>query len=303
MIARGALPAPAVLDGGLSTALQAHGHDLDHDLWTARLLHDEPEAIVEAHLAYLRAGARIIITSSYQASIDGFVRHGHTRREARELIRRTTELAVEARRRHGDPSVLIAASVGPYGAVLADGSEYSGEYGLLRDELSAFHRERLAVLVGTGPDLLACETIPSAFEAGVLVDALAAWPDASTWMTFTCRDDAMTASGDRIEAAVAVAVSSPQVVAVGVNCTAPQHVEGLLQRIVCVTDRPFVVYPNSGQTWEPARNRWVGAPIDITAGGQVERWRALGATLIGGCCGVGPEAIAALAGTVSSPRR
>jgi homocysteine S-methyltransferase len=294
---------PLVIDGGLSTALQEAGHDLDHDLWTARLLADDPEAIAEAHLAYLRAGARVLITSSYQASVEGFCRHGHSPARAAELITLTTDLARRAQQRHGDPSVLIAASVGPYGAVLADGSEYGGHYDLSPEALAEFHRERLALLIPSQPDLLACETIPSASEAGVLVDALAAWPGATAWLTFTCRDDATTCAGDRIEEAASVVASSPQVVAVGVNCTAPQHVARLLERIAGVTDLPLVAYPNSGQTWDPSHNRWLGPPIDVRAGGHVAEWRSRGVAVIGGCCGIGPAAIGELAEALSPSAR
>ena len=289
-----------MIDGGLSSALAEQGHDLSDHLWTARLLTDEPEAIVQAHLAYLRAGAQILITASYQASVDGFVAAGLGQREAARLIGSATTLAREARQRFeaegGEASaVLVASSVGPYGAVLADGSEYRGDYAIDHGGLVAFHRDRLSLLVASEPDLLAMETIPSIAEARALVEALADHPDARGWITFSCRSAGETCAGDRIEDAVAVATSSSQVVAVGVNCTAPTYVEGLLRRAATATDRPLVVYPNSGQVWDADAKQWRGVPFDLASGGAVERWQAAGAAMIGGCCGVGPAAIADLA--------
>ena len=293
-----------VIDGGLSSALAEMGHDLSDHLWTARLLADQPEAIVAAHLAFLHAGAEVLITASYQASVAGFVAAGFTDPEARRLVGLATSLAIEARERFEllEPAaargIRVAASVGPYGAVLADGSEYRGDYQLDHAGLVAFHRERLALLVASGPDLLAMETIPSAREARALVEALADHPKARGWITFSCRSGSETCAGDRFEDAVAIATSSPQIAAVGVNCTAPSHVEELLQRAASVTDRPLVAYPNSGQAWDAHERRWLGEPFDLAAGGAVQRWAAAGAELIGGCCGIGPDAIAALTGAL-----
>jgi homocysteine S-methyltransferase len=293
-----------VIDGGLSTALVEQGHDLSDHLWTARLLADQPEAIVAAHLAYLHAGADIIITASYQASVAGFVAAGFDAREAGRLVGLATTLAIDARRRFElvEPAaarrVRVAASVGPYGAVLADGSEYRGDYAIDHDGLVAFHRERLALLVASEPDLLAVETIPSAAEARAVVEALADHPGATAWITFSCRSGHETCAGDAIEDAVAIATSSPQVVAVGVNCTAPGFVEELLRRAASMTERPLVTYPNSGQTWDSRAKQMLGEPLDLTADGAVHRWQAAGASYIGGCCGIGPETIARLARTI-----
>jgi len=293
-----------VIDGGLSTALVEQGHDLSDHLWTARLLADQPEAIVAAHLAYLHAGADIIITASYQASVSGFVAAGFDAAEAGRLVGLATTLAIDARQRFElvEPAaarrVRVAASVGPYGAVLADGSEYRGDYAIDHEGLVAFHRERLALLVASGADLLAIETIPSAAEASAVIEALAGHPHASGWITFSCRSGSETCAGDRIEDAVALATTSSQVTAVGVNCTAPGHVEELLRRAATVTDRPLVTYPNSGQTWDSEAKQMLGEPLDLGTDGAVQRWQRAGATFIGGCCGIGPEAIARLARTV-----
>ena len=278
-----------VIDGGLSTVLEEQGFDLRHPLWTARLITENPEALVEAHLAYLRAGAEVVITASYQASVDGFVAGGLSRAEAEAALRSTTALAREAVARHGS-GALVAASVGPYGATLADGSEYHGDYAITDEALRQFHAERLALLAESAPDLLAIETIPSAREALALRDALEG-NTLPAWFAFTCRDDARTASGDRIEDAIAIAASVPGVIAVGVNCTDPVFIGPLLERAASVTDLPLVAYGNAGQAWNAAAGVWEGT---AAASFPVDRWVEAGARLIGGCCGVGPAGIAAL---------
>lgn len=279
---------PVIVDGGLSTALTEQGCDLTHPLWTARLLTENPDAIVAAHTAFLDAGAEVLITSSYQASVDGFVRNGATIDEARTLLQSTTGLARQA---VGGRSAVVAASVGPYGAVLADGSEYRGDYALSNGELVVFHRDRVRLLAETEPDWWACETIPTAAEAVAMGLALSAVRRLPTWMTFTCRSASHTFGGDRIEDAVAAARSACDLSAVGVNCTAPGFVPELLERIRRVTDLPLVAYPNSGQSWDADNKAWVDDPgaTDVTA------WIATGTEYVGGCCGVGPTELAHLA--------
>jgi homocysteine S-methyltransferase len=279
---------PVILDGGLSTALSELGCDLSHELWTARLLSENPGAIVAAHTAFLDAGAEVLITSSYQASVDDFVRNGATADEARTLLQSTTRLARQA---VGDRSAVVAASVGPYGAVLADGSEYRGDYALSNGELVVFHRDRVRLLAETEPDWWGCETIPTAAEAVAMGLALSTVQRLPTWMTFTCRSGTHTFGGDRIEDAVTAALSACDLTAVGVNCTAPGFVPELLERMRRVTDLPLVAYPNSGQSWDADNKVWIGDPgaTDVTA------WVAAGAEYIGGCCGVGPSELAHLA--------
>ena len=290
-----------VIDGGLATELEAAGHVLDDHLWSARLLADEPEAIVEAHLAYFRAGARVAITSSYQATFEGFASRGIDRAAAAALLARSVAVADEARRRYraevapADPGpLLVAASIGPYGAHLADGSEYRGGYGLDRVALRAFHRERLEVLWDAGPDLLACETIPELVEVEALADLLHE-VGAPAWLAVSCADEGHLRDGSPVEAAAAIAAATPEVVAVGVNCTAPEHVAGLVARIRATTGKPIVVYPNSGEGWDPATATWLpatGPDVDVDA---ARAWIAAGARLVGGCCRVGPDRIAQLA--------
>jgi homocysteine S-methyltransferase len=287
-----------ILDGGLATELEAQGHDLSDRLWSARLLLADPDAIEAAHLAYFRAGARVATTASYQASIEGFAAAGLDRAEALRLIALSVELASRARARYrgesgDDGPLLVAGSVGPYGAILADGSEYRGDYDPGAGALADFHRPRIEALVEAGADLLAFETIPTVREAEVLVGLLdeVAIP---AWLSYSCRDGGSTSAGEPIEAAVALG-SHPRVVAVGVNCTAPRHLPALLAAARTVTDLPLIAYPNGGERWDPASRRWLADDGGAYDPSVVASWVGLGATWLGGCCGTGPAEIAALA--------
>ena len=317
-----------ILDGGLATELEARGHDLRDRLWSARLLLTDPAAIEAVHLAYYRAGAQVATTASYQATIPGFASVGLDTTAALASIRRSVELADRARQRvraerpaagatvaagaagaagAASPAgaagvamvvpdgLLVAGSIGPYGAMLADGSEYRGDYDPGTDALRELHAPRMDALLEAGVDLLALETIPSAREAEVLVD-LVAERDVRAWLSFQARDDAHIADGTTIETAIATADGHDEIVAVGVNCTAPRHVRGLLQRMAASTTRPLVAYPNGGDRWVASDRRWVA---DDGAGGfdaaEAASWSGLGAAWLGGCCGTGPSAIAALA--------
>lgn len=297
------LPPLLVLDGGLATELERHGADLGGGLWSARLLLDEPARIRRVHDDYLDAGADVITTASYQASFEGLARRGLDADAAAALMQRSVALAREARdawwadpaHRAGRRRPLVAASVGPYGAALADGSEYRGHYGVGPATLRAFHERRLHELWAAGPDLLAIETIPSLPEAIVLADLVAALPGARAWIAFQCRDGAHTAEGQDIADCARALDGREAIVALGVNCTAPAHVGDLVDRLAGASRLPIVVYPNSGETydadhqcWQPGRN--APTPFADAACGWVRR----GARLIGGCCRTGPADIAAI---------
>lgn len=292
-----------VLDGGLGTELEARGADLRDPLWSAKVLLEDPDLIREVHTAYFEAGADVAISASFQASVEGFAARGCDRGTAEGLIRRSVELAQEARAawwhaadRAGRPFPLVAASVGPYGAVLGNGAEFTGDYDRDEDELVAFHVPRLHALASAEPDLLACETIPSVVEARALVRALEEVPHVPAWVSFSCRNAAEICDGTPFETAVRVAASAPNVVAVGVNCTSPLHLDGLIRIAAAETDRPIVVYPNRGAFWDGVRRAWVDPPRqDARPPLQPLRWREAGARLIGGCCGIGPSQIAAMA--------
>lgn len=284
---------PHALDGGMATELEARGHVLGDSLWSARILADQPEEVVAAHRAYVDAGARVLVTASYQVSREGFVAAGRSASQADEALASSVRLAREAATGH---DVLVAASVGPYGAILHDGSEYRGRYGVSHDRLVDFHGERLAVLVEATPDLLAVETIPDVDEVSAIVEALAAHPGMPAWVSFSCRDGVTTCAGQPIEDAVAVVAEAPTVLAVGVNCTAPEHVGSLLERMSAVTDLSLLAYPNAGQSYDPATG-WRG-PADTRVDLSRE-WAAIdGVRLLGGCCGVAPDGIARIAATL-----
>ena len=287
---------PTIIDGGLSNVLEGQGCDLNHPLWTARLLTEEPEAIVQAHLRYLQAGAQCIITSSYQASMAGFVELGYEQAFAKKLLRRTVELATTAIDRflaEAEPAErpLIAASIGPYGAYLADGSEYRGNYGVSRETLYAFHRERMQLLDATRADLFACETIPSVLEAEVLADLLRQ-TRTPAWISFSCRDEQHLNDGTLIAEAAAPLADHPNVLAIGVNCTPPRYISGLICTLKPVVGaKKIVVYPNSGETYHAASKTWRGISDPVAFVAMAQEWRGLGADIIGGCCRIGPAHI------------
>ncbi|MFE2298419.1 homocysteine S-methyltransferase [Streptomyces sp. NPDC059445] len=283
-----------VLDGGMSNQLEAAGHDLSDALWSARLLADRPEAIVEAHLAYYEAGADVAITSSYQATFEGFARRGIPHERVAELLGLSVELAREAARRAHAKGVArplwVAASVGPYGAMLADGSEYRGRYGLSVAELERFHRPRLEVLAAAGPDVLALETVPDTDEARALLGGVRGL-GVPAWLSYSVAGD-RTRAGQPLEEAFALAAEADEVIAVGVNCCAPEDVDAAVATASRVTGKPVVVYPNSGEAWDAGARAWTGRSTFTAA--QVGGWERAGARLIGGCCRVGPGAIAGI---------
>jgi homocysteine S-methyltransferase len=283
---------PVVLDGGLATLLEAHGHDLSSELWSARLLRDDPGAIEAAHREFFEAGAEVATTASYQASFEGFAARGIDADEARALMQRSVEVALRARDA-ARPDGWVAASVGPYGAVLADGSEYRGDYGLTVDELRAFHRPRLEELAAAGADVLAVETIPCLAE----VEAVLAEIDGtgvSAWLSVTAAGD-RTRAGEPLAEAFAMAADVAEVIAVGVNCLVPEDV--LAAVAAASATGPAVAYPNSGQGWDAVARSWTGeSAFDPTL---VRSWVEAGARLVGGCCRVGPAEIAAVAAALA----
>ncbi|WP_460070680.1 homocysteine S-methyltransferase [Streptomyces sp. YKOK-I1] len=289
-----------VLDGGMSNQLESAGHDLSDELWSARLLAERPEAITEAHLAYFEAGANVAITSSYQATFEGFAKRGISPEESARLLTLSVELAREAARQARDKGITqplwVAASVGPYGAMLADGSEYRGRYGLSVAELERFHRPRLEVLAAAAPDVLALETVPDAEEAEALLRAVRGL-GVPAWLSYTV-DGVRTRAGQPLDEAFALAAEADEVIAVGVNCCAPEDVDAAVATAARVTGKPVVVYPNSGESWDAQARAWNGR--SSFAPEQVLGWRDAGARLIGGCCRVGPEAVASIARTLAT---
>lgn len=299
-----------ILDGGLATELEAAGFDLNHALWSGRVLLEEPGAVEAAHRRFLEAGADCVISASYQVSFEGCRRLGIREAEARRALERSVKLARAARDRfhaepvnrrgrfHAEPATrrgrrrpLVAASVGPYGAYLADGSEYRGDYGVDDAVLEAFHDRRLDVLTRAGPDLLAVETIPSAQEARVLRRLLDRRDGPPAWMSFTCRDERHLSDGTPLEEIAAELAGCDRVRWVGVNCTPPRLIAPLIPRFAAASGKPVVAYPNGDGVWDPVTKTWAEPDEQPDLADLAPEWRRLGAALIGGCCRTRPHDI------------
>ncbi|MGR6545899.1 homocysteine S-methyltransferase [Paenibacillus tundrae] len=292
-----------ILDGALATELEKHGCNLDDPLWSARVLLENPDVIVQVHADYFRAGADCAITSSYQATVDGFGKKGIEEQAALELIRKTVKLAAQARNEVWDEvrnivqrtKPIVAASVGPYGAYLADGSEYVGHYGVSDETLAAFHRPRLAALVEAGADMLAFETIPSLQEAQVLVTLLKEFPDTSAWLTFSLQDGTTISEGTPLAECARQLGNEPQIAAIGLNCAPMEVVTEAIHILAQSSDKPIIVYPNSGEVYDAETKTWSGQGTCGSISEASEQWVAAGAQIIGGCCRTTPHQISELA--------
>jgi len=299
LLARGR---PILIDGGLATQCEAMGHNIDGNLWSAVLLREKPRALVDASRAYLDAGAEIISTASYQASRQGLMATGLLAAETDDLIVSSVSLAQQARdeflRDNPDTNrvPLVAASIGPYGAMLHDGSEYTGEYDATEQELAEFHRDRLELVDAAGADLLACETIPSFREAQVLCELLRDVRHPA-WISFSCKDEQHLCDGTPLSEAAALFRDHPTVRVVGVNCVQPHLVVALIGVLrEAAPDKAVVVYPNSGEVYKAEDNSWSGTVSDLQCERSAQEWIDAGAGLVGGCCRIGPEQIHAMAG-------
>ncbi len=289
---------PLLLDGGLATQLEAQGCDIGNDLWSASVLQSDPEAIVAAHRAYLAAGAECIATASYQASREGYINHGLSLNEADDLIKLSVALANRAVNESGRGAI-VAASLGPYGAMLHDGSEYSGDYGVSSDVLHDFHAPRLRLFDTATVDVLALETIPSLQEAKVLATLLRE-SQTPSWVSFSCRDDKHISDGTRLSEAAAIFAGHPTVMAIGINCTPPQFTAKLVREIrVAVPDKHAMAYPNSGESYNVADNSWSGTVTPGDCATAAAEWIQAGAKIVGGCCRMGPEHIQTMAAMIS----
>ncbi len=292
-----------VIDGALATELEARGCNLKDDLWSARILLEQPEAIKQLHFDYFKAGADCVITASYQATIEGFMKRGLDRDHAIDLIKKSVNLAIEARdefwaeetNRIGRLKPFVVASVGPYGAFLADGSEYRGNYGLTEEQLIEFHRPRMKALIEAGADMLACETIPSPIEAQALVKLLGEFGSISAWISFSCRDEAHVSEGEKLEECIRQIELRPQVAAVGVNCTSPKYIPALIREAKKATNKPILVYPNSGESYSAEKKDWNDDPVFESFGAEAKDWFEAGARMIGGCCRTSPKDIQVIA--------
>ena len=290
---------PLLLDGGLATQLEAQGCDIGNALWSASLLQINPDAIVEATRAYLDAGAECVATASYQASYEGFAGLGLSADKANELMRLSVQLAVQARDEFlaANPEAavpFIAASIGPYGAMLHDGSEYNGHYGVTAETLRDFHAPRLDLFDACNADVLAIETVPSMLEAEVLVDLLAS-SSTPSWVSFSCKDGSHISDGTPIAGAVALFRDHPNVIAVGINCTPPQYAPELVRKVaLAAPDKAVIAYPNSGEVYHVESNSWIGTVTPGDCADAALAWVDAGAKIVGGCCRMGPEHIRAI---------
>ena len=291
-----------IIDGALGTELERRGCNLDDTLWSARLLSDNPDMIAAVHTDYLHAGADCLITASYQATFQGLARYGYTPEQAQTLIRSAVTLAktvvdvfwADPANRGNRLKPLVAASVGPYGAFLANRSEYTGNYGISEDELIDFHKERLKTLVSAGPDLLACETLPCFAEARALVRLLEDLDMIPAWFSFSASDGRHINSGELVRDCAQWLDDKPCVTAMGINCTDPVHVASLVKEIRSVTDKPVVVYPNKGEVYNNLTKSWAPKPDRPSFGEMAVQWAKHGAMLIGGCCHTTPDDICQL---------
>jgi homocysteine S-methyltransferase len=294
-----------ILDGAMATELEQRGCNLDDSLWSASVLLEKPELIYEVHADYFRAGADCTITSSYQATLEGFGQKGIGEQEALELIRRTVQLAIRARDSFWQeyigsgqvrrPKPLVAGSVGPYGAYLADGSEYVGNYRVTDDTLAAFHRPRIAALIEAGADLLAFETIPSLQEALVLERLLKETPDAYAWLSFSLKDGTSISEGTSLTECAKRFAGNPQIAAIGLNCAPMSMVTDAAQILSKHSGKPVIIYPNSGEIYDPESKSWHGGASCESMSEESQQWVDAGARIIGGCCRTTPRQIRELA--------
>ena len=285
---------PWIVDGGLATSLESMGYELHPQLWSAGVFIEHPDAVERLHSAFLAAGAEILISASYQMSFEGLARVGLGREQAEAVLVETVDAARRAVQSSG-AEARVAASIGPYGATLCDGSEYRGDYDLDLQQLIEFHRPRFELLRAAGADFVACETIPSLDEARALLHLLHEKNGIPAWFSFSCRDASRIADGEPIVRAAELLGKSDAVLAVGINCTAPEHVSNLMDQIRSACDKPIVVYPNSGESWDAKARSWSGEEADDSFLQLAAEWARKGAWAIGGCCRVGPEAIRRLA--------
>ncbi len=291
-----------ILDGGLASELEKSGYELDNLIWSASVLAQYPHAVSDVHMAYLNAGADIITTASYQATVPGLVRAGYSAEEARDIIANSVRLARESVMVYLDsneydtsmPVPLVAASAGSYGAYLADGSEYRGDFSLSEDSFIDFHRERLEILIDAGADIIAFETVPSYDEAVAIAGLMDSYKDIEYWISFTVKDSETISCGRKFSECISMLRGRDNLVAAGINCSDPALITGLLKSSAGLNDKPFIVYPNSGEMYCTADHHWHGESRAVQLGSLAVEWASSGARIIGGCCRTGPEDTATL---------
>lgn len=291
-----------ILDGGLATELENRGHDLNHPLWSAKLLIENPGEIAAVHRSYLEAGADCIISASYQASIAGLVAEGFSEKKAKSTIKESVSIARQARddvmsmvKNTNRINPLIAASIGPYGAYLANGAEYHGAYHLSTNELKEFHQSRWECLSQTAADIFACETIPSIHEAEALRILLDESPDISAWISFSCKDGVHISDSTPLKECLSLFEDCTNLLAIGINCTAPVYIPSLIRQMTQFkTSKIKIIYPNSGERFDVVKKKWTGEQTFQDFGELALEWYKSGARILGGCCRTGPKHITAI---------
>ncbi len=288
-----------IIDGGLASELEYLGARIDGPLWSAHVLEDEPAKVIAVHRAYIEAGSQCIATCSYQVSRMGYAEVGLSAQRADAALLRSIELGRSAVSEFPDCRVLVACSLGPYGAALHNGGEYHGHYDCSYADLIRFHRERIDVVAQAKgdqvPDLLAFETFPSLEEVRAVGEALAPWPELRAWFSFSCRDDKHVSHGELVSACAAEVAKFPQTAAIGVNCVPPKWIPSLIEQLRAGSDKPVLLYPNSGEGWDVEARCWIGTSDPAEFGELSAEWFAAGAQIIGGCCRTRPEHIRAVA--------
>lgn len=291
-----------IVDGAMATELENQGCNLNDRLWSAKILMENPDLIKQVHTDYFKAGADCAITASYQATIEGYREKGLTEEEAVALIKKSVQIAAKARdefwaeieNQNNRPKPLVAASVGPYGAFLADGSEYRGDYLLNEDELVAFHRERIKILIEAGADILACETIPCLIEAKAITRVLKEFPEIYAWISFSAKDEFHISNGEKMADCANWLDGEKQIAAMGINCSSPNLIESLIKEMKGQTSKPIIVYPNSGEEYDAMNKQWNEIAPTNQFSTSTQRWHKAGAKIIGGCCRTKPEDIRAI---------
>lgn len=288
-----------ILDGALGTELENRGCDLNDNLWSSKVLMDNPQLIKEIHKDYFTVGADCAISATYQATIEGFMDKGMTKEEAILLMKKAVQIAIDARDEFwlecedtNRPKPFVAASVGPYGAYLIDGSEFRGGYQVTEDELVAFHRERMKILIESGADILACETVPCLLEAKALVRVLKEFPEVHAWISFTAKDGLHVSNGETIAECAEFLDKQEQIAAIGINCSSPKYLNSLIKEIKNHSMKPIIVYPNSGEVYDVVSKTWDEQCFVAHFGEDAKKWYKAGATVIGGCCRTKPSDIA-----------
>ncbi len=288
-----------ILDGALGTQMQNHGFNINDSLWSAKFLDENPNAIKLVHKEYLEAGADCIITSSYQASLEGFLEKGFSEEKADHLISSSIKIAKDTRDEFWESyknsdrlKPLVAASIGPYGAYLANGAEYSGAYEISEKKLSSFHKRRLDTIMKMSPDIIACETIPLFSEIKILSKLLEKYKTTTSWLCLSAKNESLTNAGDDVEEVISWLNAQKHIDAIGVNCTAPQYISTLVKKIKKLSDKLIVIYPNGGSAYNPITKLWESSLTNSEEFAKMAYlWNSLGANIIGGCCETTPKEI------------